>query len=81
MNTSPLSETNPLPPDPEGMNESRADWANEAILAFEAVTGTDREDALADLLCDLMHWADRNGEDFDKQLSRARQHYVEETGR
>ena len=68
-----------LPPDPEGQNDDRALWAEAAIEAFEAETRTDREDALPDLLCELMHWCDRNGQDFDAMLSRARGCYGEET--
>ena len=73
------SEQSSLPPDPEGTTDSRASWAEAAIIAFQRETGTDREDALADLLGDLHHWADRNGQDFDAQLDRAQQHYAEET--
>jgi hypothetical protein len=69
-----------LPPDPEGMNDARAEWANEAIKTFMAKTGTDLEDSLGDLLCDLLHWSDRNNFDFDLALDRARGHYTEETG-
>jgi hypothetical protein len=43
------------------------------------VTGTDEEDALGDLLADLMHWADRRNFDFGLALDRARWHYEEET--
>ena len=68
-----------LPPDPEGQNADRAEWAHRAILTFEDATGTEREDALADLLCDLMHWADVYGQDFDRELSRATDYYSEET--
>ena len=68
-----------LPPDPEGQNDNRALWAEAAVVAFEAQTGTDREDALADLLCDLMHWCDRNGGNFKFALDRARRNYEEET--
>ena len=68
-----------LPPDPENMNEDRAKWASEALLRFQMETGTDLEDALADLLGDLMHWADRNGRDFETDLERARRYYAEET--
>jgi hypothetical protein len=42
-------------------------------------TGTDQEAALGDLLADLMHWTDRNGQDFDAALDRARGHYEAET--
>jgi hypothetical protein len=69
----------PLPADPEEMNNDRAQWAAEAIYAFQRVTGTEDQDALGDLLCDLMHWCDRNGCEFEAALSRARMHYEAET--
>jgi hypothetical protein len=69
-----------LPPDPEGMNDARAEWADEAIKTFIARTGTDLEDSLGDLLCDLLHWSDRHNFDFDAALDRARFHYDAETG-
>jgi hypothetical protein len=68
-----------LPPDPEGQNDARAEWAEIAIANFEMATNTDREDALGDLLCNLMHWADRNEQDFNAMLERARTHYEVET--
>jgi len=68
-----------MPANPESQNNSRSKWAEVAIKAFEAETGTYREDALADLLCDLMHWCDRNGLRFQKELERAENHYYEET--
>lgn len=69
-----------LPPDPESMNHKRAAWAGTAINAFIAETGTDEENAIGDLLGDLMHWCDRNGYDMDAALERARGHYEAETG-
>lgn len=72
-------EARALPPDPDGMNEERAEWADAAVSAFQAETRVDLEDALCDLLADLMHWSDRNGFDFDNELRRARDHYDEET--
>jgi hypothetical protein len=68
-----------LPPDPDGQNNDRAKWAEAAIKEFERETGTDREDGLADLLCDLMHWADRNGFDFAAEMNQAAYHYDAET--
>jgi hypothetical protein len=68
-----------LPPDPEGMNESRAEWAADALRRFQLTTGTDDEDAPGDLLCDLMHWCDRNNFDFEASLDRANMHYAAET--
>ena len=72
-----------LPADPDGMNDERADWAASALEAFQSVTGTEPETALTDLLCDLMHWCDRNvleGHDsFDGALTSALRHYRAET--
>ena len=68
-----------LAPDPEGMNDRRADWAGSAVRAFQAATRTDDEDVLGDLLGDLMHWADRHDYDFDAAFDRARFHYEAET--
>jgi hypothetical protein len=67
------------PPDPEQMNDRRSEWAEASIASFIQATGTDREDALPDLLADLMHWADRNDCDFEAALERARMHYEAET--
>jgi hypothetical protein len=78
--TNTVSPTKQLPPDPEEMNDIRSDWAGLAIAAFIARTGADWEDALGDLLTDLMHWADRNNFDMDAALERARGHYEAETG-
>jgi hypothetical protein len=39
-----------LPPDPEGMNDDRAEWAAAALRHFQCTTGTDYDDALTDLL-------------------------------
>ena len=69
-----------LPPDPEEMNDKRAAWASSSLRAFITETGVDEEDALGDLLCNLMHWSDRNNYDFDAALDRARFHYEAETG-
>ncbi len=68
-----------LPPDPEGMNDKRASLAGTALAVFMSETGTDEEDAVGDFLADLMHWCDRNKNDFDAALDRARVHYGEET--
>ena len=69
-----------VPPDPDGLNGRRSGWAASALVAFMQTTGTDQEDAVADLLSDLIHWCDRhmNGT-FEHQLSRARGMYEDET--
>jgi hypothetical protein len=59
-------------------NAKRASWANAAVYLFRQLTGSDREDALCDLLCDLMHWSGREGYDFNAQLSRATHHFHQE---
>jgi hypothetical protein len=75
-----------LPPDPENMNADRASWAEATIRQFQIVTGTDWDDCVKDLLCDLMHFCDRHtfqdGEtsfDFEAALATARMHYEAET--
>lgn len=68
-----------MPPDPEGRNDDRAKWAAAAVRQFQSETGTEFEDALSDLLGDLMHFADRVALDFNHELSRARMHYEAET--
>ncbi len=72
-------QAKPLPPDPEERNDQRAYHANTALLQFQRLTGADTEDALSDLLADLLHWCDRNGQDFATELQRARTHYEVET--
>ncbi len=68
-----------VPPDPEWMNDKRAAWAATALHSFMEETGTDEEDAVCDLLADLLHWCDRHGYDFDVELGRGRSHYDAET--
>ena len=68
-----------LPPDPDGQNDDRADWAESALVTFRDKTGTDKDDALCDLIADLLHWCDRYGYDFDNELKRGRGHYWAET--
>jgi hypothetical protein len=46
---------------------------------FQSQTGVDDEDALTDLLCDLMHWGDRNAVSFSVSLGLAQMHYEAET--
>lgn len=74
---------NALPADPEEMNDDRAAWAETALASFQAETGTDDGDAIADLLADLMHLCDRKperfGASFRAQLERAEGHYEAET--
>jgi len=67
-----------LPPDPEEMNDKRSGWAGEAIRVFMECTGTDKEDAVADLVADLGHWCDRNGFKFNHELARGVSMYEEE---
>jgi hypothetical protein len=80
------------PPDAtagEGItNDERASWAEVGLVTFGQVTGMvrshlgDKEDAfllVADLLCDIAHWCDRNGVDLQSALRLATSHYIEET--
>ena len=69
-----------LPSDPDGKNNDRAAWAKIALDAFMKETRTDLEDALCDLLCDLMHLSDREPFDFEAALRHAQDLYLAETG-
>lgn len=60
----------------EVTNAQRAEWAQSAINAFRDATRADEEDALADLLCDLLHLY--GDERFDNDLRRGRGHYAVE---
>ena len=71
--------TRPLPPDPEKLNANRARWAAIVLAEFQRQTGSDPQDAVSDLLADLMHWCDRSGQEFHDELCRALHHYEEET--
>ena len=61
-------------------NEMRAGWAEQALEAFVRATNCEGgEEALADLLCDLMHWAGQNPDvDFDECMGRAERNYEAE---
>ena len=61
-------------------NLQRVVWAESAIDAFREQTGCDQKDSLADLLCDLMHWAEASDLEFDAELDRARMHFDAEGG-
>jgi hypothetical protein len=58
------------------MNDDRASWAGIALHHFRRATGAGREDAVGDLLCELMHWCDRNNFDFELAPYRARGRYI-----
>jgi hypothetical protein len=68
-----------LPADPQERNDERALWAQVALAAFMAETGTSESGALAEFLTNAMHWCDRSGVSFEAQLERARSLYREET--
>lgn len=59
-------------------NKDRAAWADHALQMFQMTTGADREDAVSDLLANLMHLADDEGTDFAADLERASMHYTAE---
>lgn len=72
-----------VPPDPSRFNAIRARWAAAAIAAHNkssAGGAGSPTDALASLLCNLNHWADRNGADMAEALEKAATDYECETG-
>jgi hypothetical protein len=62
------------------MNDARAQWAGEALNHFRDTTGSGPEYALGDLLCDLRHWCDRNGANFETINEESKQMYLCEIG-
>jgi hypothetical protein len=60
---------------------ARAASADAALKAYMSRTSCDCEDCLADLLCDLMHWADMARFNFADEFRRARLHYCAEVTR
>lgn len=70
--------------DPDGRNGERAAWGLHAVKSFQDVCPTDNCDAVADLLCDLMHLCGSMGKqygDFESALRRGRSHYEAETSK
>jgi hypothetical protein len=59
-------------------NDTRAEWAEQAIQAFEEATNVDREDAISDLICALMHHCNINGAEFLAELNRGAGHFQAE---
>lgn len=60
------------------MNLKRAAWAKGALDIFQYDTGTDNGDAIADMLCNLMHLCKFELEkygDFQTQLERAQRNH------
>lgn len=64
--------------DIDGMNADRSEWARQAVEAFQCAVGTDDEDAVGDLLCNLMHFCYDTSQDFSALVERARKHYTAE---
>ena len=69
-----------LPEDPAVDTERRADRGRELLERYMAVTGTDEDAALGDLLADLRHMADRDNYDYGLADARAESYHTEETG-
>lgn len=59
-------------------NLRRAECAADILTAYCHRSGSEPEHALTDLLADLMHWCNANGQDFQTALDRAREHHNEE---
>lgn len=78
----------PIPPDPDKMNDKRAQAAERALLAFAEDIGEIHQRGklgelaaqnLSDLLADMAHFCDREGISLSKCWSNARSNYGEES--
>ena len=65
--------------DPQGDNTYRANVAIRIVDRFAKETNTDDEDALCDLLCNLLHYAHCSDIDFATELRKACNHFAAET--
>lgn len=63
------------------INKDRAAWAESALKEFMEITGTEQENAVSDLLCDLMHLCEQNPayENFTEELGRAQRAFATES--
>jgi len=59
-------------------NSNRCLRAEAAIHEYKRLSCVDLDDALCDLLADLMHWCDEHPFDFDQELHRGRRNYEAE---
>ena len=64
--------------DPDRMNAKRVEWASTALTVFRTATRCDNDEALRDLLTNLMHWCDAHGVSFENELAVANRAYIEE---
>lgn len=67
-----------LPPDPDNMNDLRAQGADDALVTFAGKQEIDHQ-TLADLICDAAHWSDRNRSQMAKVWKMAAKRYNKET--
>jgi hypothetical protein len=68
-------------PTPEAKNSLRVVSAAQALNVFVRESGCDADDALTDLLTNLMHWCDATSGDFNAALKRAWLHHQAEGAR
>lgn len=71
----------PDDPTTEMTNGARADHAEKALRAFLEATGEPSridDDAVRDLMADLLHWCDRDGADGRKIMAAARRDWCAE---
>jgi len=58
------------------MNKERAGWARTALDLFaKTVNSSDQEEAVSDLLADLMHLCDEDEIESGEALARAKRNY------
>ena len=63
----------------EPTNQDKAARVDVVLDAYVAVVDGFRDEAdVRDLLTDIMHYCDREGINFDQELSRATDNYAEE---
>ena len=59
-------------------NDRRANLGMEALISYSRATGSSMgdDDALVDIITDLMHWARRQGFDINAAIEQANEHFA-----
>jgi hypothetical protein len=66
-------------PTREELNAHCANSVAPLVALFRHERGTDQENAVCDMVCNLMHYAQRAGMDPVAEIERAIRHWYEET--
>jgi hypothetical protein len=74
----PKAQSN-LPPDPEGLNQTRSDFAHVSVLAYMKESGCEGSvDGIQELAVALIHLAARSGFNTEEFIQKTAQSYTDQ---